>query len=957
MQQQQPQQRNPINPVIKKIKAYLGYQGFSIFKDTLTVEEQHALRKELTVGAYIPKSPIQPTPFPIYRESPLKLYVPRYFGLEKWAVIQVESKISPGHAISLKFMGDLRDYQQVIVEKYLKAARNSGIGGAAIGGGGLLDVDPGKGKTVMALKIIECLATKTLVVVHKSFLSNQWKERIEQFLPGARVGIIQGQLIDTDNKDIVIAMVQSLSMKEYPQSTFESFGLTIFDECFTYETCIHTSDGVLKIGQLYEKWKKCRRNEDNGGTEVQLPKILSYNRHENVFEYKKLTHAWKKEREDLLLIKASKRVIRCTPEHKILTVGNGYVEANKLKCGDLLLCKYDARHIDCIIAPSLNQDQLQIVYGSYLGDGNISQTVLKRHRLRWLHGERQRSYCQWKANMFGNGNRTDNVNNLTCVKNNGFSKKNAYSYTTKIFDLDFDLSSTISSCENVVCDAILQKIDERGLAIWFMDDASVQKNKSGEVNSIRFNTQSFSYDSQTKIMNALKSKFDICCNIHKCASSKASKKYKEYNYLMMNKENSQKLINIVKKYIHDDFSYKLNNSDIGDDDKNDCSKYAWNNKFENWGTIPVTSIEKIKNKGYGRCKTPNVYDIEVEGNHNFVLASSVDKYSDSVNKSYKSSLYVDGIVVSNCHHMGAEVFSRCMMKVTTTYTLGLSGTMQRKDGLSKVFKMFLGDVVHKEKAESDHCVLVKGINYVVDDDEFNEVEYDYRGNPKFSTMISKLCNYNRRSEFIVEVVIKELQHNADQQIMILAHNKSLIQYLFKAIEHRKIATVGYYLGGMKEADLKASESKKIIIATYAMASEGLDIKTLTTLIMATPKTDVCQSVGRILRVKHTTPIVIDIVDAHDLFKNQWQKRKSYYKKQNYRIIVTDSGLYHSNETNGCWTTAYNPKKIKGAGAVVAIATGTAGDDEDDSDDDDDTGALTKYNSNRKQPILSGKCFL
>ena len=117
MQEQQPQQRNPINPLIKKIKAYLGYQGFSIFKDTLTVEEQHALRKELTVGAYIPKSPIQPTPFPIYRESPLKLYVPRYFGLEKWAGIQVESKISTGHAISLKFMGDFRDYQQVIVEK------------------------------------------------------------------------------------------------------------------------------------------------------------------------------------------------------------------------------------------------------------------------------------------------------------------------------------------------------------------------------------------------------------------------------------------------------------------------------------------------------------------------------------------------------------------------------------------------------------------------------------------------------------------------------------------------------------------------------------------------------------------------------------------------------------------------------------------------------------------------
>ena len=699
--QQQPQQRNPINPVIKKIKAYLGYQGYSIFKDTLTVEEQHALRKELTVGAYIPKSPIQPTPFPIYRESPLKLYVPRYFGLEKWAGVQVESKISTGHAISLKFMGDLRDYQQVIVEKYLKAARNSGIGGAAIGGGGLLDVDPGKGKTVMALKIIDSLAVKTLVVVHKSFLSNQWKERIEQFLPGARVGIIQGQLIDTDNKDIVIAMVQSLSMKEYPQSTFESFGLTIFDECFTYETCIHTSDGVLKIGQLYEKWKKCRRNEDGGGTEVQLPKILSYNRDENVFEYKKLTHAWKKEREDLLLIKASKRVIRCTPEHKILTVGSGYVEANKLKYGDLLLCKCETTHKD--------------------KDKNIA--------------------------------------------------------------------------------------------------------------------------------------------------------------------------------------------------------------FEKSGTIPVTSIEHEKNE----CVNNSVYDIEVEDNHNFVIA---DSCCDT-----------GGIVVSNCHHMGAEVFSRCMMKVTTTYTLGLSGTMQRKDGLSKVFKMFLGDVVHKEKAESDHCVLVKGINYVVDDDEFNEVEYDYRGNPKFSTMISKLCNYNRRSEFIVEVVIKELQHNSDQQIMILAHNKSLIQYLFKAIEHRKIATVGYYLGGMKESDLKASESKKIIIATYAFASEGLDIKTLTTLIMATPKSEICQVTGRILRVKHAKPVVIDIVDAHDLFKNQWQKRKSYYKKQNYRIIITENSLYESDDKKGCWTTAYNPKPNK------SIQTPLMNDDNNDEDD------VTNDVTNRKQPLLNRTCFL
>jgi superfamily II DNA or RNA helicase len=193
------------------------------------------------------------------------------------------------------------------------------------------------------------------------------------------------------------------------------------------------------------------------------------------------------------------------------------------------------------------------------------------------------------------------------------------------------------------------------------------------------------------------------------------------------------------------------------------------------------------------------------------------------------------------------------------------------------------------------------------------MKYDYRGNPLYSTMISKLCNYNHRSEFILDVLQKELEVNKEQQIMILAHNKSLITYLYKAIEHRNIGSVGYYVGGMKEEQLKESEGKNIIIATYAMASEGLDIKSLTTLLMASPKTDVCQSVGRILRTKHTSPLVIDIIDNHDVFVKQWQKRRTYYMKQKYNIISSDNSKYFDDK----WDTVYDPmnndasiKKIK-----------------------------------------------
>jgi superfamily II DNA or RNA helicase len=264
-------------------------------------------------------------------------------------------------------------------------------------------------------------------------------------------------------------------------------------------------------------------------------------------------------------------------------------------------------------------------------------------------------------------------------------------------------------------------------------------------------------------------------------------------------------------------------------------------------------------------------------------------------------------IVDECHHISSEVFSRTLQKIVTRCMLGLSATMERKDGLTPVFKMFLGDIVYSEKREEEDPVVVKGIEYIAkDDDEFNETKYDYRGNPAFSTMITKLCSYSHRTEFILSVLKKELEIKPDQQIMILAHNRNLLTYLYQAIETRGIATVGYYVGGMKEAELKKSETKKVIVATYSMAAEGLDIKTLSTLILATPKTDVVQAVGRILRVKHDRPLIVDIVDSHDMFKKQWYKRRAFYLKCKYRVMYTNNEGYLVDK----WNETKEPRKKK-----------------------------------------------
>jgi superfamily II DNA or RNA helicase len=314
-------------------------------------------------------------------------------------------------------------------------------------------------------------------------------------------------------------------------------------------------------------------------------------------------------------------------------------------------------------------------------------------------------------------------------------------------------------------------------------------------------------------------------------------------------------------------------------------------------------------------------------------------------------------IIDEVHHISSEVFSNSLFKLVTKYMLGLSATMNRKDGTTSVFKMFLGDVVFKGKRDEERDVVVHAIQYEVDDDEFNEVKTDYRGNPAYSTMISKLCEYNRRSEFILKVLSDMFKTNSNQQIMILAHNKNLLKYLHDAIEHRNIATVGYYVGGMKESALKETESKKVVIATYAMAAEALDIKTLTTLIMATPKTDIEQSVGRILREKHSSPIVVDIVDSHDLFQNQWRKRKTFYKKENYKILYINSNSYTSNTDT--WLTVFNPKTVKSCNKVekektvknTSIKSNSSSDKSIASDTDDEEQVKPK------DKYLTGQCFL
>jgi superfamily II DNA or RNA helicase len=318
--------------------------------------------------------------------------------------------------------------------------------------------------------------------------------------------------------------------------------------------------------------------------------------------------------------------------------------------------------------------------------------------------------------------------------------------------------------------------------------------------------------------------------------------------------------------------------------------------------------EFLPNARIGKIQGPT-FDIE---NKDIVIGMIQSMYNRDFAPDAFSSFGLT--IIDEVHRIGSEEFSKTLFRIITPYMLGISATVERKDGLTKILYMFIGEKIYTETRNDEDLVCVRGIKYITQDPDFNEMIYDYRGNPKYSTMITKLSTYGPRSDFIVKIIADLLQEDNNKQIMVLTHNRSLLEYLYNAISHQKIDSVGYYVGGMKRGSLIETESKKIVLATYAMAAEALDIKTLSTLIMASPRTDIEQSVGRILRARHANPVVIDIIDTHDIFQNQWRQRKRFYKKCNYMIHTIQSNNYKGMDIDwsqdASWKCEYDPRHAK-----------------------------------------------
>ena len=365
------------------------------------------------------------------------------------------------------------------------------------------------------------------------------------------------------------------------------------DGCFPYNTLVTLEDGSsIPIGQIVNQQMNV--------------KVLSYNMQTNKIEPKRVI-GWNKknsEEKEWLCItcdKASKKIdakkvssveLQLTKNHKVFVedVNHNIVEksAEELVVGDKIY-----NHIT-----SLSSIQEQVILGGILGDSSFrhynnkeySNGIIMRHSLK------QKDYVKYKNKLLGKLA----IHYKEYEAQNSYEKEKveAWTYSNQAISKIYQLCTKDN--HKHITKEWLEKLNWLGIAIWYMDDGSL--NVGTKNPSICFHTEGYSKEENETIIDFF-SHIGIKAYL---------RRYKTYYFVAISTNDSNKIWENIKTFIPDNMQYKLPLKyqgyfeNIIDDEE---LSYELNSCI-------ITKIEQKCNpvKMNGGCKK---FDLQIEDNSNY----------------------------------------------------------------------------------------------------------------------------------------------------------------------------------------------------------------------------------------------------------------------------------------------------------------------------------------------------
>lgn len=247
-----------------------------------------------------------------------------------------------------------------------------------------------------------------------------------------------------------------------------------------------------------------------------------------------------------------------------------------------------------------------------------------------------------------------------------------------------------------------------------------------------------------------------------------------------------------------------------------------------------------------------------------------------------------------CHRLGADEFSKVAGMFTARHRVGWSATPDRSDGREVVFHAHIGPVRVKTDAmpmipgvfryrSTWECPLVPRTDPETGMKQIVKLPHKPG---RVAHVVKNMVDHAPRNKLICK--LGKMAYNDKRRTVIFSDQRAHLETFHGYLVALGVPPndIGYYVGGMKKAEKAESEKKPIMLATYSFMGEGSDVPALDCAILGTPRSDVRQIVGRVLRkIKgKRKPVVIDILDDDSyVFAAYAQRRLQFYHSVNAEV--------------------------------------------------------------------------
>ena len=236
------------------------------------------------------------------------------------------------------------------------------------------------------------------------------------------------------------------------------------------------------------------------------------------------------------------------------------------------------------------------------------------------------------------------------------------------------------------------------------------------------------------------------------------------------------------------------------------------------------------------------------------------------------------IILDEMHHVSSPTFSKILDTNYCRYKIGLSGTIERKDGKHVVFRDYFGNTLFKPPKEN---YMTPTVHLVP-----SEIRFMDGAKIPWANRVTKLANDEEYRHTISMLAAAYAARG--HKVLVVSDRVAFLKACAELSGDKAICVTGEVAHEDRETlvDQILYGDANILYGTQAIFSEGISVDTLSCLILATPVNNeplLTQLVGRVIRKKEgkISPVIIDIHLKGNTARKQASNRVGFYMKQGW----------------------------------------------------------------------------